>query len=613
MPVDSASTSSATLQMAMHRQPPEDALSYSRQHLPKMDSVGQHPQSTLQMGERLIAYAANTQHDALASQATRPTGLEGLRSDSLTSLSSEESSLLPQPPGLTSEQMTCVLQTGVRTLDALIVEQLDSAPPAHAHTLSQQVSAVEALVEGNFELAQRNAAGTDAAVMVEHLAEHFRANPQPQSERAQALLDFYGTVLSNEFEGDGARWAANINNVVLRDLATVGLTTTLRQLAGMALESRFILDGLDPASRQWIGASVMLLGPCLNILGAARDEYNGTATNTSRLARGAMLGLTLGVLGAAVAVNSPGPLSQLASFATQATIYTTLRDLMQLFIPLNDNTTSLSASSTAMAGVGYGGMQVMTSLLMDTLAPNSGAGYPMGVAAGIQNASESLVTELLAQSTANTAPTASTADVRAQIVSAIEDLAPQLGHDVMRGLLNTLAEIGDDLLRPAIARHREVQALIAKTHSEAIAEGRDPEEAVNSIPAEQRQGLRIYFDTPRLPIVGSGFPTREQFLNQMLTTNAMRTSIFQAIMGTLLTTGTVLSNLGLSATQESWASYGVLAAVVQVGYTPFLLAHATQAAPPTGSDDNIGSPDLPISMPINTAQDNESVLDSTRL
>lgn len=99
----------------------------------------------------------------------------------------------------------------------------------------------------------------------------------------------------------------------------------------------------------------------------------------------------------------------------------------------------------------------------------------------------------------------------------------------------------------------------------------------------------------------------------MLTTNAMRTSIFQAIMGTLLTTGTVLSNLGLSATQESWASYGVLAAVVQVGYTPFLLAHATQAAPPTGSDDNIGSPDLPISMPINTAQDNESVLDSTRL
>jgi len=45
--------------MAMRRQPPEVAVSYSRQHLPKMDSVGQHPQSTLQMGERLIAYVAD--------------------------------------------------------------------------------------------------------------------------------------------------------------------------------------------------------------------------------------------------------------------------------------------------------------------------------------------------------------------------------------------------------------------------------------------------------------------------------------------------------------------------------------------------------------------------
>ncbi|NIG98618.1 MAG: hypothetical protein G5701_06480 [Serratia symbiotica] len=90
--------------------------------------------------------------------------------------------------------------------------------------------------------------------------------------------------------------------------------------------------------------------------------------------------------------------------------------------------------------------------------------------------------------------------------------------------------MGGDLLRPAIARHHEVQQLIATTRDATIAAGRYPKEAVNSIPAEQCQGLRIYFDTPRRliyfdtprrPIVDSGFPTRKQFLNQMLAINAM--------------------------------------------------------------------------------------------
>lgn len=184
----------------------------------------------------------------------------------------------------------------------------------------------------------------------------------------------------------------------------------------------------------------------------------------------------------------------------------------------------------------------------------------------------------------------------------------------MRGLLNTLAEVSDDLLRPAIARHREVQRLITITRNEAIAEGRDPEDAVNSIPPEQRQGLRIYFDTLRLPMVGTGFPTREQFLDQMLTTNAMRTSIFQAIMGATLTTGTVLGQLGLSATQQNWAGYGVLAAVIQVGYTPFLLAHATQAASPgltsAGDDDRTGTPGQNSSASTRRPSDEDSVFET---
>lgn len=585
-----------------------DSKDYSSGDLPNVGLASHHPQSTLRMAEELITRLAVTHHDELVTVATRPTGLEGLPGFSQTSLSPNDGNLTAPATGLTSEQTTSILHAGVRTLDELIAEQVQGAAPESAVAIEQMVTAVEALVQGEYEQAQTTVADTAAKVMVDHIVNYFQTSPQSLFERAKILLDFFGTVLRNEFEGTGARWAANVNNAVLRDLATVGLTTTLRQLAGMALESRFILDDLAPEARQWIGASVMLLGPCLNILGAMRDELNGTATNTSRLARGAMLGLSLGVLVAALVVNPPTPLSQAASFVTQVTIYTVLRDLMQLFIPLKDNTTSLNGPSTAIAGAGYGGIQVGFSWLMDTLAPNSGAGFPMGVTANIESATESLKAELLAQLFADTASTASTADVRDQIVSAIEALRPQLSHDVMRGLFNTLAEVGDDLLRPAIARHREVQALIATTRREAMAEGRDPEEAVQNIPAEQLQGLRIYFDTPRLPIVGSGFPTTKNFLDQMLTTGAMRTSIFQAIMGTLLTSGTVLGQLGLSATQQSWASYGVLAAVIQVGYTPFLLAHATQPAPPAnegGSDEYIAMQSMGVSPPINAESHDE--------
>lgn len=546
---------------------------YTREQLPSVASVGDDAQSVREMGERLISHVACTQHVALSELASSTSGLEGLPGVGQPSVA------VVSPVGLTVDQTTSLLEVGVRTLDALIVEQQDHAAGESAQAVLHMTLAVPALVQGDLDGARRAAAGSQAAAMVAHVADYFSANPQSSIERAQTLLDFCAKVLGNEFESAGGRWAANVSNVLLRDLATVGLTTTLRQLAGMALESSFILEGLAPTTRQWIGASVMLLGPCLNILGAVREERHGTATDISRLARGAMLGLSLGVLGASLFVNPPGPLSQLSSFATQVSLYTVLRDLMQLFVPMGDNTTAMNGPSTAMSGLGYGATQVVTSLLMDTLAPHSGAGYPMGVAANAEQAAEALLSGLLAQATDSSVATASPAEVRAHVVQAIEQLRPQLSHDLMRGLLNTLAEVSDDLLRPAIARHREVQALLAMTRAQAIADGRDPEAAVAEIPADQRQGLRIYFDTPRLPLVGAGLPSCAQFLDQMLTTNAMRTSIFQAIMGAILTTGTVLGQLGLNTTQQNWAGYGVLAAVIQVGYTPFLLAHDRAAAP----------------------------------
>ncbi|MHC8397969.1 hypothetical protein ACYZTX_00270 [Pseudomonas sp. MDT1-17] len=576
MRISSAPHIVTELEMIVRRPPPADATTavfYTQEDLPSFHSRGDHLQSTRHLGERLIAQAAHTHGYSLVSVGTRPTHWVGLDSLCQTSPPPDTESLTLPPAGPTAAQAAFVMETVCDTLDGLTEEQMSGARPGSPRDLRPHVKAVKAVLADQLELAQEFAAGTDAASMIDHIVLELGANPQPPAERAQSLLDFFSRVLSNQFDEHGGRWGANITNVVLRDLATVGLTTVLRQLAGMALESRFIQEDLPPETRQWIGASMMLLGPCLNILGGLREEMNDTATDKSRFARGTMLVLSLSVLAAAVVINRSEPAAQMASFGLQIAIYTTVRDLMQLFIPLQDNTTSLSASSTAMAGLGYGVTQVMASLLMDTLAPHSGAGYPMSVAANTENAAESLMEMLLAQSVANTAPTASAADVRAKVVSAIEDLQPQLGHDLLRGLINTVAEMADDLLRPAIARHREVQSLIARTRAAAEAAGQNADEALRNIPPEDLQGLRIYFATPRLPIVGSGFPTREQFLDQMLTTNAMRTSIFQAVTGAILTAGTVLGNLGLSATQQNWAGYAVLAGVMQIGYTPFLLAH----------------------------------------
>lgn len=503
------------------------------------------------------------------------------------------------------------------TMDALIEEQVSGAAPGTLRDLRPAVKAMKALAAGHLDLAQQLAADTDAAVIIDYAVEHCRANPQPAAEQAQTLLAFFSRVLSNQFEGDVARWGTNVANVVLRDLGIVGVTTVLRQLAGMALASQFILEDLSPETEKWIGASMMLLGPCLNILGGIRDEVGSeTATGKSRLGRGAMLGLSLSVLVAALAVNRGDPAKQMAAFGLQTLVYTTLRDMAQLVLPQKDNTISLNASSTALAGLGYGGTQVIASLLMDTFAPDSGAPYPWGVAEKVKNAAEVLMEVLVAETVESTPPTTSVADVRAKIVSAIKDLTPQWRDDFMRGLINAGGEAADDLLRPTIARHREVQSLIARTRAAAQAEGHDPEAAVANIPREQLQGLRIYFDTPRLPVVGSGFPTREQFLDQMLTTDAMRLSLFQALNGALLTVGAVLGNLGLSAKQQQWAGYAVLGGVVQLAYVPFLLAHDRRdppapaerpAAPNTVNAAPLHPPEPDTAAPTGVAPDDDNL------
>lgn len=606
MPIDSVSISSANA-----GRPQSEATGaaspYSSQDLPKVDSVNHLPQSLLRQGEELIERVIERESHVMFSVATQPTGLEGIQGFSHTSLSAGPMSMTSPNTDLTSEQLDCFIGSMHRRVEESLVNQISGASPEFASDVRQMESAVVALEKGDYSLARRLAEGNGAHVVINHLADHFEANPQSLFQRIETLVNFFCTTLQNKFEGDGPRWFANVANVLLRDLLAVGLTTVVRQLLGMALECRYILDDLKANERQWIGGAVMLLTMLVNVLDATHDELNGSATNTSRLAHGGMFGLSLSVLAAAFLTNSPAPFSQMASFGMQVAGYVILRDGLQMVFPLKDNTTSLSGSSTAMAGLGYGCIQVVSSLLMDKLAPNSGAGYPMGVAANIENAANSLTQMLLAQSVASTAPTASTADIREKIVAAIQALAPQLGDDFTRAFINTLAEVGDDLLRPAIARHREVQALIATTRKEAMDEGRDPDEAVNNIPAEQLQGLRIYFGTPRLPYVGTGFPTLGQFLGQAKTFS-MRLSIFQSLIAAILVFDTVADKLGLSAVQKIWGSYGVLFAVLQAGYTPFLMAHATQPAPTMsrgGSDDGIAMQSMGTSLPPNAESDDE--------
>ena len=174
-------------------------------------------------------------------------------------------------------------------------------------------------------------------------------------------------------------------------------------------------------------------------------------------------------------------------------------------------------------------------------------------------------------SSATSATPSSTPSVADRVHDAVRALQPTLADDVKRGLLNTSAELFDDLVRPAISRAIQVSQTRRSVRNEALAEGHDPHAALAALPRDATEGLRVS-TTARIP-------SRTQVANQFLTTNAMRSSFFESILGASLGAAVLLGKTSLSPENQGHLINAIVGGTVMVGYPAFLYAHAQRTPP----------------------------------
>jgi hypothetical protein len=333
-------------------------------------------------------------------------------------------------------------------------------------------------------------------------------------QRAQVILGYLGEQLSkltrNEFEGDLGRWASNLTISGLRTGLVTGALTVIRQLLGFTLEKLLQSSPASPLTRNVIGAVVQSIGPLLNVLGAIRDESNGTANQQTRLAR--LLTLTLSILAFTAAATVPAALPALASFGSQMAFYTFAQDLVSLFCPTGDNAKA-NLGGTAAAGVLNGTLQFLSFTGMNYTAPHSGPGPVMAQGnEPLPNETEGLTFQLLKwmENQEAVAPGADLSD-KAKAERVAESVVPVLVHDILRGAYNAGADVAGQILMG---------------------------EAMYAFSQESSSGKGFRVDPMSLLI-----PTAEQAANQLLSTNAIRTSVGQIIMAVVISASRYFSTL----------------------------------------------------------------------
>ncbi|WHS62141.1 hypothetical protein [Pseudomonas sp. G2-4] len=355
------------------------------------------------------------------------------------------------------------------------------------------------------------------------------SDPDTFMRRGQIILEYLGEQLgklvNNEFEGDLGRWASNLTISSVRTGLVTATLTVLRQLVGFALEKTLQSNAPSPLTRSVISTVVQSLGPLLNVLGAIRDECNNTASWETRAAR--LVTLVLSVLAFAAAATVPTALPALAPFVSQMAFYTFAQDLVSLFCPTGDNAKA-SPGGTAIAGLLNGMLQFLSFTGMNYTAPHSGPGYVM--AQGNQPLppeSEGLAFQLAnwceKQKTDPNLPP------EAQAEQILNSLTLELGHDITRGGLNASADILGQVLMGE-AGH-----------------------ALQENPSEK--GFRINPISFRIP-------TAEQAANQLLSTNAIRTSVGQIIMGVVISASRYFSTLPIPKEVVDHIANLLVAAVV---------------------------------------------------
>ena len=460
--------------------------------------------------------------------------------------------------------LPCLEQIGrqLDTLNADLLGSLDRRQLYEAECL--QHNALKLLLEGA-DGPLRATDGSDGSRLAIQMQRELQGHPASGlMERGWVLLDYIGDVLDNDFRilsGNAARRAGNIIAVAARTGTIVALTTVLRQMVGFALERYF--QGLDTHlaqhSRMIAGLASLLIGPGLNLAGAFRDERNGTATATSRASRVGMMLLSVGGMLIASSYD-PGRIigATMGSIGPQMAFYTLTRDFVQAFFPLHENG-GMNLSGLACSSVMYGIAQSLLSEGLVHLAPQSGAEYLVSEAAR-------LATPM--------------ADWAAAAGVALSMLEPDILHDLLRSAMNTAVEVFDELQRPSWMRYLADPADDAPDRQDDIspadgdATSGERETLFAPKAGVEREGVRIGLNRPRL---GAGnWPTSAELADNMLTTCAMRTSVFEAVVAIASTVAAALEKTSLTKTDQHHVVSVLIGALVMLGYPAFTGAHLTR-------------------------------------
>lgn len=445
----------------------------------------------------------------------------------------------------------------LKDIDQILEDFITDLPVSSSVNDQELARTIKLAIDGDFSSAKDSAAPESVAEFVvitigdQDSSTKTEQSPAATLQRAQTIIDSLGDLLGklgrNEFEGDLGRWASNLTISGLRTGLVVGTLTTIRQLIGFALEKSLQSNAASPLTRNVIGAISLMIGPALNIIGAVRDECNGTANTQTRLARLAVLTLSMAALVTAAAV--PQALPALASFGSQMALYSLATDLVNLFLPIGDNSKPTPSGAAASGGLN-GAIQFLAFTAMNYTAPKSGPGFAMSAGSKPSTATEVFAAQLSEWLTRS-------ADVVAdpdqspmnRATEILESLTPVLGHDALRGAYNAGADVASQVLGGEI-----MHAL-------------QPEKAP--------EGFRIQLEPARIP-------TAEQVANQFLTTNAIRTSLSETIIAVVISASRYFSTLPISKAEVDHVVNALVAAVVFAGRPSVLYANQrTTPEPPS--------------------------------
>lgn len=197
-------------------------------------------------------------------------------------------------------------------------------------------------------------------------------------ERAKALLQECQAALAGP--------AANLLAVGGRTGVIVAMSVILRDIARHYAQEALASDPAD-SNKAWAAMGVFLVGPCLNILGLAREEWQGSANLRSRLGRTAMLGLSVGL---GISMLLQGGFARQLGDVAGATFYSVIRDITSAFFLLPSNVEDFNLlSTTAAAGLfaGFGGLLEAGVLALRTVPGNLTPGLGFDVFGCAVNAS----------------------------------------------------------------------------------------------------------------------------------------------------------------------------------------------------------------------------------